>query len=439
MATGKVIKRTVDAIEKTDRTEFLWDDELRGFGLRVTSNGAKSYVYQYRLGGREAPKKRATIGRHGSPWTPTSARKEAERLAQLVGQGIDPAEHDRERRRQAVDLAFSTYAKLFVDGHLKTAWKDWEIGDRLLTAEAVPVLKVKALPTIKRSDIAAVLDRMNDRPAAARLAHATLRKLFKWAEGRGDLERSPMDGMKAPAGVAARDRVLSDHELALVWRGAGTLGYPFAPLFQLLIVTGQRREEVSGLAWGELDRASATWSLPANRAKNGQAHIVPLSPVAMEVLDNVARTLAGCTDEDAAAEPVKWPRSGLVFTTTGTTPVSGYSKGKTRLDAAIMAVAAEDAAAAGASPEAVAGWRVHDLRRTMATGFQRLGVRFEVTEAVLNHVSGAKSGVAGVYQRHDWKDEKRTALEAWGRHVAASLNPAAVTGNIIELEGRRAA
>ncbi|RYG87180.1 MAG: integrase, partial [Alphaproteobacteria bacterium] len=347
--------------------------------------------------------------------------------------------HDRERRRQAVDLAFSTYAKLFVDGHLKTAWKDWEIGDRLLTAEAVPVLKAKALPAIKRSDIAAVLDRMNDRPAAARLAHATLRKLFKWAVGRGDLERSPMDGMKAPAGVAARDRVLSDHELALVWRGAGTLGYPFAPLFQLLIVTGQRREEVSGLAWGELDRASATWSLPANRAKNGQAHIVPLSPVAMEVLDNLAKSLAGCADEDAAAEPVEWPRKGLVFTTTGKTPVSGYSKGKTRLDAAIVAVAAEDAAAAGASPEGVAGWRVHDLRRTMATGFQRLGVRFEVTEAVLNHVSGAKSGVAGVYQRHDWKEEKRTALEAWGRHVASSLNPAAVTGNVIELEGRRAA
>ena len=439
MATGKVIKRTVDAIEKTDRTEFLWDDELRGFGLRITSNGAKSYVYQYRLGGREAPKKRATIGRHGSPWTPTSARKEAERLAQLVGQGIDPAEHDRERRRQAVDLAFSTYAKLFVDGHLKSAWKDWEIGDRLLTAEAVPVLKAKALPLIKRSDIAAVLDRMNDRPAAARLAHATLRKLFKWAEGRGDLERSPMDGMKAPAGVAARDRVLSDDDLALAWRGAGTLGYPFAPLFRLLIVTGQRREEVSGLAWNELDRASATWSLPASRAKNGQAHIVPLSPVAIEVLDSLARTLTDASnDETATDEPLKWPRKGLVFTTTGKTPVSGYSKAKARLDAAIATIAQKDAQAAGGEADAVAPWRVHDLRRTMATGFQRLGVRFEVTEAVLNHISGAKGGVAGVYQRHDWKEEKRTALNSWGRHIVAILAPAE-TDNVIAISGRQAA
>jgi hypothetical protein len=112
----------------------------------------------------------------------------------------------------------------------------------------------------------------------------------------------------------------------------------------------------------------------------------------------------------------------LVFTTTGTTPVSGYSKGKTRLDTAIAAVAAKDAAAAGTDTEAVDGWRVHDLRRTMATGFQRLGVRFEVTEAVLNHISGAKSGVAGVYQRHDWKEEKRTALEAWGRYVTGLIN-----------------
>jgi integrase len=436
MATGKVIKRTVDALQATEQTDFLWDDELRGFGLRITANGAKSYVYQYRMGGREASKKRVTIGRHGSPWTPSSARKEAERLAQLVGQGIDPADHDRERRRQAVDLAFETYAGLFVSGDLKTAWKDWEIGDRLLKAEAVPVLKSKALPLIKRSDIAAVLDRMQDRPAAARLAHATLRKLFKWAEGRGDITRSPMDGMKAPAAVAARDRVLCDDELALAWRAAGTLGYPFAPVFQILIATGQRREEVAGLAWSELDSASATWSLPASRAKNAQAHIVPLSPLALNVLDALAKTL---TDADAD-EPVKWPRKGLVFTTTGKTPVSGYSKAKARLDAAMATIAAKDAAEVGVDVEAVEPWRVHDFRRTMATGLQRLGVRFEVTEAVLNHVSGAKGGVAGVYQRHDWKDEKRSALEAWGRHVGSLLAPAAET-NVVQLApaGRAAA
>ena len=432
MASGKVTKRAVDAMQASEQTKFLWDDELRGFGVRVTTNGAKSYVYQYRLGGRESPKRRATIGRHGSPWTPATAREEAEKLARLVGQGIDPMDTERERRRQAIDLAFSTYVPLFVDGHLKGAWKDWRIGERLLSAEAVPVLRAKPLPKIKRSDIAAVLDRLRDRPGAARLAHATLRKLFKWAEGRGDIERSPMDGMQAPASVAARDRVLSDSELSLIWRAADALDYPFAPLVRLLIATGQRREEVGSLQWNELDQAARLWTLPGARAKNGQAHLVPLSDLAVTVIDEVARAATAAD----FADTICWPRKGFVFSTTGRTAVSGYSKSKARLDAVAADLALEEHRKDPASPDKIEAWRVHDLRRTLATGLQRLGVRFEVTEAVLNHVSGARGGVAGVYQRHDWKEEKRAALDAWGRHLSTLLGHAA-TGNVVTLVDRR--
>jgi integrase len=433
MATGTITKRAVDALAGGAGTAFLWDDEVRGFGVRVTAAGAKSYVYQYRLGGREAAKKRATIGRHGSPWTPETARREAKRLAMMVGQGTDPAEYDRERRRQAVDLAFSGYVDTFVDGYLRTAWKDWRAGERLLTAEAVPVLKTKALPAIKRSDLAAVLDRVRDRPAVARLLHATLRKLFRWAESRGDVERSPVEGMTAPSAVAARDRVLSDPELALAWEASGGLGYPFGPLFRLLMVTGQRREEVGALAWSELDRVAATWTLPADRAKNGQAHIVPLSASAVDVIDQLARDVTGAGE----GGKVEWPRKGLAFTTTGKTAASGHSRAKSRLDTAMAKLDAKRAGEAGRDPEPVPAWRVHDLRRTVATGLQRLGVRFEVAEAVLNHVSGAKGGVAGVYQRHHWSDEKRAALDAWGRHVVALLAPAEHT-NVIPLAARRA-
>lgn len=411
MPSGKITKLSVDGFQPQASTAFLWDEDLSGFGLRVTPAGAKSYVYQYRMGGREAKARRCTIGGHGS-FTPTTARLEAKRLALLVAQGIDPAEADRERRRQAVDLAFSSYVTLFVEKHLKHAWKDWEIGERLLIADAVPVLKAKPMPLIRRSDISAVLDRFGERPGAARLAHATLRKLFKWAEGRGDIERSPIDGFKAPPAVAARDRVLADDELALIWRGVEKLGHPFAPLFKLLIVTGQRREEVAALDWSELDRIEAAWTLPADRAKNSKAHIVPLSSLAVAELD----ALAGIVPH--SADQIKWPKRGLVFTTTGKTAVSGYSKAKARLDAAIVVIAEKDAEGDGCAPESVEPWRLHDLRRTLATGLQRLGVRFEVTEAVLNHVSGAKSGVAGVYQRHDWKDEKRSALNAWAGHIA---------------------
>jgi integrase len=158
------------------------------------------------------------------------------------------------------------------------------------------------------------------------------------------------------------------------------------------------------------------WHLPAERAKNGFAFDLPLSSLAVQEL----AAMKGKGD--------KWPRKGLLFSTTGKTPVSGFSKAKARLDAEIAKLNDE---------EPLAPWRLHDLRRTLATGMQRLGVRFEVTEAILNHVSGAKSGVAGVYQRHDWADEKRTAIEAWACHVAGLLVEKD-NSNVVALADKRA-
>ncbi|TCJ37358.1 site-specific integrase [Parafrankia sp. BMG5.11] len=394
MPTVRITKQSVDAVAGALKDTFLWDDQLRGFGLRATPNGARSYVFQYRMGGREAPSRRYTIGRHGSPWTPQTARKEAERIAMLVQQKVDPVQADHERRRQAVDLAFDAYVDTFVDLYLKKRWKQWSLGAGVLRREAVSVLKKKPLPQIKRSDLSGIWDRLQDRPAVARLTHATLRKLFRWAVSRGDLERSPLEGVEAPPPVAARDRVLCDDELAAVWAGAGGIGGQFEGLLKLLMLTGQRREEVAALSWGELDRRGSTWTLPAGRSKNGKPHLVPLGTLALAVLNEVA---AG----------KEWPARGLVFSTTGITPVSGFSKVKRRLDEHLTAALAEP------PPP----WRLHDLRRTVATGLQRLGIRFEVTEAVLNHSSGSRSGIAGVYQRYDWAAEKREALERWGSNV----------------------
>jgi len=420
MATAKITKRAVDAFAASGEAGFLWDDELRGFGVRATAGGALSYVFSYRMGGREAVKKRATIGKHGSPWTPTTARQEAERLALLVGQGKDPVEQDRERRRQAVDLAFDAYIGVFRDGYLKTEWKDWQRAEKLLLAQAKPVLLSKSLPSITKSDLTLVIDRVRDRPAVARLLFATLRKLFRWAETRGDLDRSPLTAVKAPKAVKSRERTLNDRELAMAWDASAKLGYPFGPMMRLLMATGQRREEVGGLQWAELDRTTATWTLPAERAKNGKEHVVPLSSLAVTVFDELAQR----GGEDATDKPITWPRRGLVFTTTGKTAASGHSKAKSRLDSAIAAIECELASIEGREPVTMPAWRVHDIRRTVATGFQVMGVRFEVTEAVLNHVSGSRSGVAGVYQRHNWADEKRTALEAWARRVIELTSPA---------------
>lgn len=397
MATQKITKTAVDSAN----TGFLWDDEVMGFGLRVTTGGAKSYVFQYRMGGRGVAARRFTIGRHGT-WTPDDARKEAKRLAQMADRGIDPGDDKRERQRIAVDLAFDSYVGTFADSYLKGRWKRWTDTKSMLERDAVAVLKKKPLPDIKRSDLNAVFDRLTDRPALARLMHATLRKLFRWAVSRGDLERSPLEGVEPPAAIKSRDRVLTDAELAFAWKGAEKLVTNEKGFYRLLIATGQRREEVSGLKWSEIDRAAKLWTLPADRAKNGVTSLIPLNVLALEALD-------------AIASGEKWPKRGFIFPSTGKGPFSGFSKAKVKLDAEIAALVRE-----GKAPP-IPAWRVHDIRRTVATGLQRLGVRFEVTEAVLNHVSGSRSGIAGIYQRHDWKEEKREALDAWGGHVAALI------------------
>ena len=338
----------------------------------------------------------------------------------LVAQGIDPQRQKVERHRQAIDLAFDKYLERFDRDCLKVKWKaSRDDAWSTLIRFAVPVLKDKPLPDIKRADIRDVLAPVRDKTATARKLFAILRRLFNWAANEGDLGTSPLAGMEAPPVPDSRDRVLEDWELALVWRGAGELGYPFGPVVRLLILTGARREEVAGLPWEELRQQEAMWSLPAERAKNDTAAQIPLSSLAQAEIDAVAGR-RGRAD--------RWPRRGLMFSTTGKTAVSGYSKAKKRLDMKIAEMA---------HGEVLDHWTFHDLRRTLATGMQRLGVRFEVTEAILNHVSGSKSGVAGIYQRHDWGPEKKAALQAWSDHIERLLTGADGT-NVVQLAEARA-
>jgi integrase len=400
MATGKITKRTLDALQAGAVTGFLWDDELKGFGLKITAGGSASYVVQYRMGGREAKTRRYTIGGHGSPWTPFTAREEATRLLRLVAQGIDPVESDKQRRREAVDLAFTNYADRFAADCKGKGWST--LVTRSLRRHVKPVMRDKALPTITRIDVVAVFDRMPPNQAAIRrIVCAVLRRLFRWAVSRGDIDRSPMEGMETPKAVKPRERWLSDGELARVWIQAPECHRCFGPIVRLLIATGQRREEIGGLHWQELDRGEREMRLSGDRTKNGEPTTIPLNDLAMSELDKVAGS-------------EKWPNRGRVFPTATGAAFMAYHKGKTKLDRLIS----KD----GGAP--MPGWRLHDLRRSLATGFQRLGVRFEVTEAVLNHVGGSRSGVAGIYQRHDWKPEKREALATWNDHLSRAIEAA---------------
>jgi len=432
MPQANITKRTVDAAKPGERDQFLWDETLAGFGLKVTPAGGKVYVFQYRIARpgeaeRSAPS-RYTIGKHGA-LTPDQARRRAKELAALVEHGTDPRELEadaratkeeaarqaRERGRLEGELAFSRMADLWLD-HYETEKARRPASVRLarlvVTNHLKPALASKALPHIGRANLQSVIDAIPLRQKGMRRAvFAYASVLFGWAVKRGDMPANPLATMQKPEAPKARERVLDDHELASVWMATAPLGDPFGAFVRLLILTGQRRSEVAGLAWSELDRGTATWTLPAARAKNDAAHIIPLSADAVRELDTLAK---GDT----------WPKAGLVLTTTGKTPISGMSKAKLALDAAVAKVRDGDP---------LSDWRIHDLRRTLATGLQRLGVRFEVTEAVLNHVSGAKGGVAGIYQRRDWKEEKRSALDAWARHLALILEPADIV-NVVQFE-----
>nr|WP_281435350.1 site-specific integrase [Methylobacterium sp. SD274] len=221
-----------------------------------------------------------------------------------------------------------------------------------------------------------------------------------------------MAGLKPPSQEIARDRVLTDAELTAIWKAAGEIGYPFGSAVQLLILTGQRRSEVLEADWREFNLAASSWTIPRERAKNDRAHVVPLSPRVTEILDGLPRI---------GAKPL------FVFTTNGTTPFSGVSKAHDRLNRLAAAHMPEG--------EPLAPWRLHDIRRTFASGCARLGVSVHVVEKALNHTSGTFGGIVGVYQRHDFADERRRAMELWAGHLDVLLMSGA---KVIQLARRSA-
>ena len=436
MAILKITKRSVEDAPTPARSDaYFWDTDLRGFGLRVTPRGVRSYVVQYRLPGR--PARRTTIGIHGSPWTAHKARTHAEGILYDVKRGNDPVHAARKRAREAVDLEFARYVETFTDGYLKLEWKDaWADAKRQLEIHVVPHLKGRALPEIEKHEVAKVIQRLKDRPALARNTHATLRKLFAWAVDQGDLASSPIPA--APSAVKARKRVLTPDEVVAVWRASFKLDRPMGQFVRMLFATLQRRSEVAELPWSELTELNGLWRQHGERVKNEEDHLVPLNIAALAVVGDIA---AGPKPGEGARKP--WPRKGLVFTTTGTTPISGFSKVKAKLDRAMLPIlqrlADARSNALGEQREIIFlnPWRLHDIRRTGTTQMQALGVPIEVTEKVINHKSGETAGIRGVYNLHAYTDEKRKALDAWGAYLEKLISGADAP-NVVALPTRAA-
>jgi integrase len=363
-------------------------------------------VLQYRVNG--GPARRKTIGIHGSPWTPQTARKEAERLLTLVRQGVDPVEEAREKKRRDKVLNFSAYCDQFVELYLQSNWVDsWPEAMRVVETVFKPRWGKKSLTALKRADMVKLMDDYADRPGMRKHIHSILRKLLNWAVDREDIAVSPLAGMKAPKACASRRRVLGQEELICLWQATEQAGWPWGPFVRLLVLTMQRRQEVSEMDWSEIDLEARIWTLPAERAKNDEAHIIPL------------------TDMTIAELKALHPKDkGFVFSTNRTSPVSGYSKAKRLLDERMFKIMTERLKRLGKASDSVpiAEWRLHDLRRTGATNLQALGIPIEVTEAVLNHISGTRAGVAGIYNRYKYEPEKRMALEAWDARLKELLD-----------------
>lgn len=273
----------------------------------------------------------------------------------------------------------------FIELYAKPRNRDWKGTESVL--RKFVVLNDKPMDTIRRADVVRVLDEIvaGGAPFRANRALAAIKKMMVWCVDRGVTEINLIASLKPPTKEVARDRVLDDEELIACWCAADKEPYPFGAFAKLLILTGQRRGEVAGMRWSELDVEKATWTIPAKRAKNATQHVVPLAPTALATLQSVPRFL----------------NSDFVFTTTGRTPISGFGRLKDRLDEA-----------SGAD-----GWRLHDIRRTVATNMAMLGIAPHVIEAVLNHKTGIVSGVAATYNRHAYQAEKRVALEGWAGRV----------------------
>ena len=355
------------------------DGKIPGFGVRVTSNGVKSFYLAYRYQGQS---RRLNLGRYPSTSLQKARTKAFDALSEL-DDGKDPAGDNGARSPNTFPAAVDSFVTIHCQRHNRASTAAET--ERLLRVYFVPAWERRTVDSISKADVAAALEPILKRGSigAGRHAFAAVRKLFNWMVEQGMLESSPCAGMKAPGKPGNRDRVLSDEELTKIWSAAKAMGLPFGPIVQLLMLTAQRRGEVVGMAWDEVDLEEALWTIPGERTKNGKSHAVPLSGGALEILTSIPRT----------ESPYVFPARGKPDQ-----PYSGYSKGKRELDAA-----------AGLND-----WTLHDLRRTAATGMARLGVAPHVVERVLNHVSGTFGGVAGIYNRFKYEEEMREALEKWG-------------------------
>jgi integrase len=373
-----------------------WSTDLAGFGLRCRASGVHTWVVWYRAKSGETRKHTLGDPKHVKF---AKAREEAKRLLAAAKLGRDPAGEVNAARAEAkAAMTIGEAVEKYLDRqeqHLKP--RSYAEIVRHLRVDAKPLHRHRVDKVTQRMVADLLEDIARRAPVAANRVRASLSALFAWSMKRAVATANPVALTGKPSAERSRDRVLSDGELALVWRCAGA-DSDFGRIVRLLILTGARCQEIAGMRWSELvmrDNGTATWVLPAGRSKNGRAHQLALPAMAVGLLPPRRQTAEG------------QPRE-LLFGG-GEGPFAGWSNCKTRLDQRI---------AKANGDKLIPAWRLHDIRRSVATKMNDLGVEPHVVEAVLNHVSGARASVAGIYNRSLYTDQKRAALIRWCSHIA---------------------
>lgn len=415
-----------------------WDREAPGFGLRIAAprpgsrDGRKTWIAMGRVDGKPVM---VTLGTLGQVPKVDKARDLARAAMLKMRAGTSPLEERRAEKaqkeaetkavaaakREAAEGQFALVAARFLDERSKEeGWApayEYEFR-RIIKRDVLPRWGKKPIRSITRADVKELIDHKAETRGRARKGETRgagvqanrtltrLRTLFGWAAAEGLIAIDPTAGERRRFKEEARDRVLSDAEIVSVWRAADQTPWPYGPIFKLMLLTAQREGEVAGMRWREIDLENCTWNLPGERTKNGKPHIVHLSAQAMEVI--------GGHNDDGGL-----PRLGeMVFPTRNGTQLLSFSAAKLRLDALV---------------EAESDWVLHDLRRTGATIMARLGIAPHIADRVLNHVDGAISGVARIYNRFQYVDERKAALEALGRFVESLVNPDGAAANVVHL------
>lgn len=383
MPRAKLTKSAIDAFPTPQSDAVYWDAALPGFGVKVTPKGRKVFIVLYRTGGAGSKLRKYTIGPYGRV-TPHQARVAAQKVFAARLEGRDPAAEKRESKRRIVADRVEDLLETFIDQRLSQNRSGGEIA-RLLRREMGKAWAGRSIHDIGKRDVVQVISAIEQRgaPVAANKALKSIKMFLRWCVGRAILDQSPAEGVPTPTKEIARDRVLSDEELPKIILAARAIDDRYGGIVELLALTGQRREEVAKLAWEELDLGQRVWTIPKHRTKNAKPHVVHLSDESMAVLQRMEK------------------HGPHAFAFHGTKPFDHFSSAKRKLD----------------ELSGVTGWCLHDLRRTCVSGMARLGVAPHVADKILNHQSGTISGVAAVYQRHEFLRERKDALERWGTHV----------------------